>query len=372
MKRFLTLFLALLIGATPFALAHPGRTDSNGGHKDSKNKSGLGSYHYHCGGNPAHLHPGGVCPYSGSAKSTSGARASGSAQPADQTIDVQSIVMDMPAEIPAGQSIPLAASLSPADASGSTLEWSSSNPDVASISNGQLLTKAAGEATITATAKSGVTAACTVVVLPVPVGSVRITAPAGPVFAGDEIALSTSILPENATSKSILWASSDESVASVAPTGAFTAHAPGTVTITATADNGVEDTLEITVEEVLPTSIKIQGDILEYGETPLELDETVDLTVVITPDNASNTAYTLHVDDESVATLEGNTLIPHAGGTVTITATASNGLTDAVTVTIRQAFGGAPLGGAIVAAAAIGAGVYYKKKKAKSPPPAGN
>lgn len=43
--------------------AHGGRTDSNGGHKDNKNKSGLGSYHYHCGGNPAHLHPDGICPY---------------------------------------------------------------------------------------------------------------------------------------------------------------------------------------------------------------------------------------------------------------------------------------------------------------------
>ncbi len=50
------------------AEAHSGRTDSSGGHKDNKNKSGLGSYHYHCGGNPAHLHTDGVCPYSAKAK----------------------------------------------------------------------------------------------------------------------------------------------------------------------------------------------------------------------------------------------------------------------------------------------------------------
>ena len=55
------------------AEAHSGRTDSSGGHKDNKNKSGLGSYHYHCSGNPAHLHDNGVCPYSeqASKKSTS-------------------------------------------------------------------------------------------------------------------------------------------------------------------------------------------------------------------------------------------------------------------------------------------------------------
>lgn len=54
------------------AEAHQGRTDANGGHHDYKNKSGLGSYHYHCGGNPAHLHPNGVCPYAGGSSGNSG------------------------------------------------------------------------------------------------------------------------------------------------------------------------------------------------------------------------------------------------------------------------------------------------------------
>ena len=52
------------------AEAHSGRTDARGGHRDNKNKSGLGSYHYHCGGHPAHLHPNGVCPYSGQTTSS--------------------------------------------------------------------------------------------------------------------------------------------------------------------------------------------------------------------------------------------------------------------------------------------------------------
>lgn len=51
------------------AEAHGGRTDSSGGHKDNKNKSGLGYYHYHCGGHPAHLHTDGVCPYSSNSSS---------------------------------------------------------------------------------------------------------------------------------------------------------------------------------------------------------------------------------------------------------------------------------------------------------------
>ena len=46
--------------------AHSGKTDANGGHRDNQNKSGLGSYHYHCGGHPAHLHNNGICPYASS------------------------------------------------------------------------------------------------------------------------------------------------------------------------------------------------------------------------------------------------------------------------------------------------------------------
>lgn len=48
--------------ACPVVSAHSGRTDASGGHHDYKNKSGLGSYHYHHG-YPAHLHENGICPY---------------------------------------------------------------------------------------------------------------------------------------------------------------------------------------------------------------------------------------------------------------------------------------------------------------------
>lgn len=62
--RFLAIIIVLLFSLSLNAYSHSGRTDSSGGHKDNKNKSGLGSYHYHCGGNPAHLHKNGICPYS--------------------------------------------------------------------------------------------------------------------------------------------------------------------------------------------------------------------------------------------------------------------------------------------------------------------
>ncbi|WP_374045395.1 YHYH domain-containing protein [uncultured Anaerotruncus sp.] len=61
MKKTLCVLLSILLLSLPVS-AHSGRTDSAGGHRDNKNASGLGPYHYHHG-YPAHLHPNGVCPY---------------------------------------------------------------------------------------------------------------------------------------------------------------------------------------------------------------------------------------------------------------------------------------------------------------------
>ena len=72
-EKIISIILAVLsiISIEVNTYAHSGRTDANGGHKDNKNKSGLGSYHYHCGGNPAHLHTNGICPYSSNKNNTS-------------------------------------------------------------------------------------------------------------------------------------------------------------------------------------------------------------------------------------------------------------------------------------------------------------
>ena len=76
-KAALTISVLLVVCLTCIfnVFAHSGRTDASGGHRDNKNASGLGYYHYHCGGYPAHLHSNGVCPYkkktSSSSKSTS-------------------------------------------------------------------------------------------------------------------------------------------------------------------------------------------------------------------------------------------------------------------------------------------------------------
>lgn len=80
LKKICVMFMciSMLLSYSSITLAHSGRTDSSGGHHDYKNVSGLGSYHYHCGGYPAHLHENGVCPYTSSGTSSSSGSSSSS------------------------------------------------------------------------------------------------------------------------------------------------------------------------------------------------------------------------------------------------------------------------------------------------------
>lgn len=64
MKQITILVLVgVLLSSALGTFAHGGRTDKYGGHRDKNNMSGLGHYHFHCGGYPAHLHNDNICPY---------------------------------------------------------------------------------------------------------------------------------------------------------------------------------------------------------------------------------------------------------------------------------------------------------------------
>ncbi len=89
----------------------------------------------------------------------------------------------------------------------------------------------------------------------VPVDSIEITNGASlDVNEGNTVQLIASVLPEDATDKTVTWSSSDDEVGSVDANGLFTAHEVNSdthVTITATTSNDKETTIDITVKNVL-------------------------------------------------------------------------------------------------------------------------
>ena len=148
------------------AYAHSGRTDSSGGHRDNKNKSGLGSYHYHCGGHPAHLHKNGVCPYTSKSKKSSSSSKSNSSSKSYSTktvsaepvtIKATSIEINEDIEnIYVGETQILTATILPNNVTNKQVTWKSSNEDIATISSsGKIIANKDGSVTITASTSNG-------------------------------------------------------------------------------------------------------------------------------------------------------------------------------------------------------------------------
>ena len=113
-----------------------------------------------------------------------------------------------------------------------TLVWTSSNDAVATVKDGVVTAKSEGTATITAACGSA-KAECAVTVLsPIPATGVTLDKTALKLYEGDAAKLTATVEPENTTDKTIVWTSSDKTIATVKD-GTVTAVKAGTATITA-------------------------------------------------------------------------------------------------------------------------------------------
>lgn len=161
--------------------------------------------------------------------------------------------------------------IDPSNATDKTYTWNSDNTAVATVdADGVVTAKTAGTANITATANdgSGVTATCAVTVI-VPVSSITINnAPTEALFVNSKGTLTATVLPDNATEKTVTWSSSDPDYVSInATTGEYEVKGTkgyGSATITASA-GGKTATCTIT-GKVIYTSLSV-GTVLHTGDT---------------------------------------------------------------------------------------------------------
>ncbi len=234
------------------------------------------------------------------------------------------------AEVTAGETLQLTATVLPENATDRTVTWTSSDPAVATVDATGLVTAvAAGTATITATTNDGgaFTATCAVTVNPAAILATSVSLDQSNVSLteGMTLQLTATVLPEDATDKSVTWASNNEAVATVDENGLVTAVAAGTATITATTNDGGAFTAscEITVNPaaILATSVS-----LDQSNVSLSEGMTLQLTATVLPDDATDKSVTWASSNEAVATVDENGLVTAvAAGTATITATTSDG-----------------------------------------------
>lgn len=138
----------------------------------------------------------------------------------------------------------------------SSVTWTSSNPEVATVNNGYVLATGTGTTTIKASIDNGVSSICTVTVLtpkpsvPAPKPSITLNKKNHTLKLGTEYKFVPTVVPANST---ITWKSSNSNVVTV-NNGLIKATGVGTATITASTTNGVSATCTITVPSI--TSVK--------------------------------------------------------------------------------------------------------------------
>ena len=149
-----------------------------------------------------------------------------------------------------GDTETLVSTVLPENATDPSVTWTSGNTSIATVSStGEISAKAVGLTTVTVkTNDGGKTATCTVTVKPVNVSSVTMNRETLSLILGETVTLTATVLPENAANKSVVWSSSNTTVATVSTSGVVTAKAAGTATITVTAtDGGSKATCLLTV-----------------------------------------------------------------------------------------------------------------------------
>lgn len=164
-------------------------------------------------------------------------------------IMAESITLDRTeVEAQIGETFTLTATISPDDTTDKSVTWTSSDTNVASVESGVVTCVGVGEAVITATTVNGLTATCAVTVTRILVESIVIDPSSIEGERGEQIQLTATVLPENATNKTLDWGSDDEFVAKVSETGLVTIMSERVTRIyaRATDGSGVEATCEVT------------------------------------------------------------------------------------------------------------------------------
>ncbi len=237
-----------------------------------------------------------------------------------------------------GSNTALNATVAPANATNAAVNWSSSNPGVATVSaSGVVRGVSAGTATITVTTvDGGFSASCIVTVTPVfvAVTGVSVTPTTASVVVGATTTLNATVAPANASTATVTWASSNSAKATVTSAGVVTGIAAGTVTITATTvSGGFSASCVVTVT---PALVPVTGVTVTPTTASVAVGATTTLNATVAPANASTATVTWASSDSAKATVTSAGVVTGvAAGTVTITATTvDGGFSASCTVTV--------------------------------------
>lgn len=171
------------------------------------------------------------------------------------------------------------------------------------------------------------------VVETIEVSSITLTLSKNEVKVGETVTATVTINPTDASDKTYTLSASKEGVVTISG-NTLTAIGAGEVVITATSTSGAKTataTLKVTENVVNVTDITLTLD-----KTTVLVGETINASVKVLPDNATNKNYTITSSDTAKLSVNGNVLTALKDGKVNVTVTSEDGnLTDTVEVTIN-------------------------------------
>ena len=241
-----------------------------------------------------------------------------------------------PTSIQVEQTSQATATVLPANTTDKSVTWTSENTAVATVNASGVITGVApGTAIIRArcVADNTVTATATITVTAIPPSTVSVSLLPTSIQVGQTSQATATVLPANATDKSVTWTSENTAVATVNASGVITGVAPGTAIIRArcVADNTVTATATITVNPTAVESISVSP-----TSAIIVVGQTVTATPTILPPDATNKTVTWESSNIAIATVTPNGLISAiSSGTVTITVISNDNPTLSATISIE-------------------------------------
>lgn len=222
----------------------------------------------------------------------------------------------------------LTATLLPLNCVKETVAWSSSDPNIATVSStgeitGEVMGTGVGTAIVTASTSNGKTAACELTVMSIPLAGVTITPESAELVEGQKFQLTVEITTEPPTDYVFVpvWSSGNPAVATVSETGEVTAVSAGTATVTVIVED-LSASVEITVIPVVP----LTGFTLSPGsKVTCFSGATIQFEAAPIPANTTEFAPVWTSSNSAVADIsETGLLTTHIVGTTTVTVTSGN------------------------------------------------
>ena len=219
-----------------------------------------------------------------------------------------------------GASFTIQAEVLPEETTDKTVIWSSSNESVATVdSEGHVIALNIGEAIITAQ-NGEVSATCKVSVVPVVAEILTLDPTEWSGTAGESFPITATVYPEETTNKTVMWSSSNESVATVDSEGHVIALNIGEAIIT--AQNGeVSATCKVSVVPVVAEILTL--DPTEWSGTA---GESFPITATVYPEETTNKTIKWSSTNNTVAEVTevngvGVVTVKNAGECVIIAST---------------------------------------------------